>query len=461
MRAIFRRRRHCEERSDEAIQRRHVPSPLDCFASLAMTAAFVLVAALATPAAAMDTSYAQIQRGRYLTAAGDCESCHTAPGGTPFAGGRGIPTPFGIIYSPNLTPDRETGIGAWTSDQFYRAMHEGISEHGDNLYPAFPYPNFTRATRQDVDDIRAYLMTLDPVRNRRPPNRLPWPLSMRWVMTVWNGLFFKPGTFAPVAGKSAAWNRGAYLVEGLGHCGACHTPKNILGADRNNASLRGGEVQDWFASDLASDLGGGLGQWSKDDLVEYLATGRNRHSSATGPMGEVVQYSTSKMTRDDLAAIATYLKDPPHQPQAVQGSSVWASIVGFFEGGRARDQGNGGGSKPDDKVMAAGEAIYVDQCSACHKADGTGVPGMFPPLKGDANVLARSPTTVVHAILFGARAQPTDARPTPVTMPAYGWKLSNAEVAAVASYVRNAWGNRAAAVSPGAAGGVRTNLAAE
>jgi mono/diheme cytochrome c family protein len=410
---------------------------------------------LASPAAAMDTSYAQVQRGRYLAAVGDCEDCHTAPGAKPYAGGRGIPTPFGVIYSPNLTPDRATGIGGWTRDQFYRAMHAGISAHGAHLYPAFPYPNFTRATRQDVDDIWAYLQTLDPVRSRHPPNELPWPLSMRWMMSVWNTLFFDEGTFKPAQGKSAEWNRGAYLVEGLGHCGACHTRKNLLGSDEG-APLRGGEVQDWFASNLAGDLRSGLGQWSKDDIVEYLATGRNRHAGATGPMGEVVEYSTSKMTHGDLAAIATYLKDLPAEQQGAGGDNTWSQIVDFFEG----HSSSGAGGTPDEKVMAAGQAIYVDQCSACHKADGTGVPGMFPPLRGNSNVQAESPTTVVHAILFGARTQPTTARPTPFAMPPYGWKLKNAEVAAVATYVRNAWGNHAPTVTRNQVHDVRTGIVA-
>ncbi|HVV93138.1 MAG TPA: cytochrome c [Hyphomicrobiales bacterium] len=408
----------------------------------------------------MDNSYAQVQRGRYLAAAGDCEDCHTAAGGKPYAGGRAIPTPFGTIYSPNITPDQATGLGGWTRDQFYRAMHEGLSAHGAHLYPAFPYTNFTRATREDVDDIWAYLQTLDPVRSRHPPNELPWPLSMRWVMSVWNTLFFDEGTFKPTPGKSAEWNRGAYLVEGLGHCGACHTQKNFLGADEGGSFLQGGGVQDWFASNLGGDHRDGLGAWSKDDIVEYLATGRNRHAGAGGPMGEVIQYSTSKMTHDDLAAIATYLKDLPSQPENAGSDSTWDQIVGFFEGHRSASDNEDGGAKPDDKVMAAGEAIYVDQCAACHKADGTGVPGMFPPLRGNANVQARSPTTVAHAILYGVRTEPTNARPTPFAMPAYGWKLKNPEVAAVATYVRNAWGNHAAPVTRDQVHDVRTGIVA-
>lgn len=367
-------------------------------------------------------SFGQAERGKYLVAVGDCEACHTNKGGQPFAGDRAIQTPFGVIYSPNITPDRETGIGAWTDDQFYRALHLGIADDGSHLYPAFPYPWYTKVTREDALAIRAYLKTLDPVRAESRPNALDWPLNYREVMAGWNEFFFKEGEFSADPKKSAEWNRGAYLVEGLGHCGACHTPVNFLGAAKTSERLQGGTLQDWYAPDLANDLRSGLGNWSDADIVEFLKTGRNNKSAAYGPMAEVITYSTSKLNDRDLKAVATYLKAMP-APTAKPAN------------------------KPDPKVAQAGEAIYVDNCSACHKSNGAGAPGTFPPLKGDATVQDRDPTTIIRVILDGAHAVATDARPTPLSMPSFKWKLSNEEVAAVASYARNAWGNAAAPVS--------------
>ncbi len=215
--------------------------------------AFIATAALSpwTAAWSEQLSYGQAERGRYLVEAGDCQACHTKAGGQPFAGGRAIQTPFGVIYSPNITPDHDTGIGAWSDDQFYRAMHQGIAANGDHLYPAFPYPWYTKVTREDALAIRAYLSTLDPVKAERRSNDLDWPLNHREVMAGWNELFFKEGQFSADPKKSPEWNRGAYLVEGLGHCGACHTPTNIFGAAKTSERLQGGTLQDWYAPDLA------------------------------------------------------------------------------------------------------------------------------------------------------------------------------------------------------------------
>ena len=370
-----------------------------------------------------ELSFGQVERGQYLVEAGDCQACHTNASGQPFAGGRPIQTPFGVIYSPNITPDRDTGIGAWTDDQFYRAMHQGVAADNDYLYPAFPYTWYTKVTRDDVLAIRAYLNTLDPVRAERKPNDLDWPLNHRSVMRGWNDLFFKEGELSPNPGKSAEWNRGAYLVEGLGHCGACHTPTNVLGAAKTGEPLQGGTLQNWYAPSLAADLRSGLGSWSKADIVEFLKTGRNASTAAYGPMSEVITYSTSKLNDGDLEAIATYLKDVPAPAPAKTPAKL------------------------DPKVAQAGQAIYIDNCSACHKSNGEGVPGTFPPLKGDAAAQGGDPTTVIRVILDGAHAVATDARPTPVSMPTFRWKLSDQEIAAVASYVRSAWGNAAAAVS--------------
>jgi mono/diheme cytochrome c family protein len=379
---------------------------------------------VASYALAQDASFEKLQHGKYMVDAGDCIACHTAEHGKPFAGGRPIETPFGTLYSPNITPDRETGIGAWSDNDFYRAMHSGIDRNGKRLYPAFPYPYFTKITRDDVKAMRAYLNTVPAVKspesvsanNPHRPSDLAWPLNYRVFMRGWDWLFFDEGTYKPDARKSAEWNRGAYLVEGAGHCGACHTPKNKLGGDKDDQPLQGNQIQNWFAPKLANGRRNGLGSWSVDDIVEYLKTGRNKYSGATGLMAEVVANSTSKLNDADLHAIALYVKDlavePPPAPAA-----------------------------PKQAQMDAGKAIFADSCSACHQADGDGVPHMFPPLVHNANVQSQDPTSVIRVILEGARTVATDARPTPSSMPAFDWKLSDAEIAAVATYVRNAWGN--------------------
>lgn len=373
-------------------------------------------------ARADEISFAQVQRGKYLVDAGDCVACHTSEKGAPFAGGRGIETPFGTIYSPNLTPDRETGLGAWSDEEFYTAMHFGLAPDGTRLYPAFPYPYFTKLTRQDVTAIRAYLNTLSPVRARRPPNELTWPLDHRVLVRGWNWMFFTPGEFALNPQKSAEWNRGGYLVEGPGHCGACHTPKNALGADSTGQQFEGGLLQNWFIPKIGNDPRNGLGAWSVDDLIEYLKTGRNARSGAAGLMAEVVANSTSKLSDEDLRAIAVYVKDILAKPNEVAPS-------------------------PEQAVIDAGRGIFSDSCSGCHQANGQGVERMFPPLAHNANVQSADPTTVIRVIVEGAQTVATKARPTPFAMPAYNWKLSDEEIAAVATFVRNAWGNAAPTVT--------------
>jgi len=394
-------------------------------AAVAIAAAIVLC----LPARA-DTDFDRIQRGKYLTDAGDCYACHTAQGGKPFAGGRPIDTPFGTIYSANISPDRQTGIGAWSDDDFYRAMHEGVSIDGSRLYPAFPYPYYAHVKREDVNAIRAYLRTLEPVVNAPPRNKLPFPLSQRAVMRAWNWMFFSDDAFRPNPDKTAEWNRGAYLVEGLGHCGACHTPKNVLGGDKSTQAYQGASLQNWYAPDLGPDLREGLGSWIVQDVAEYLKAGRNRHSNASGPMGEVIQDSTSKLTDEDVRAIAVYLKDLPNQNAGHAARSSDSSAV-------------------DPDVARAGEAIFIDQCAACHRSNGKGEPGFFPPLAGNSNVQQGDPTTVIRVILDGTRSATTASRPTPLSMPAFNWKLNDAQIAAVATYVRSSWGNAAAAVGAG------------
>jgi mono/diheme cytochrome c family protein len=395
------------------------------------SSSIALIGLACATAQAAQGSYAQLERGRYLTRVGDCEACHTAPGGQPFAGGRAMQTPFGTIYTPNITSDAVTGIGAWTDQQFYRAMHDGIDAEGEKLYPAFPYPWFTHTTREDVDAIRAYLRSLPAVRASTPANDLMWPLGHRGLMTAWNSLYFDAGTLKPDSNKGEQWNRGAYLVEGLGHCGACHTPTNFLGASKKDDRFEGGELANWYSPNLKNDARQGLGSWSEDDIVEFLKTGRTARAVAYGPMSDVIEHSTRYWTESDLRAAAVYLK-------SLSGSSDSAS-----------------GNELAADVATTGEAIYMDTCSACHHKDGQGVPHMFPALARDPIVQSQSPTTIVRLILNGGRGVATQEHPTPVSMPSYGWKLSDAQVAAVASYVRNAWGNHAPAVSASDVGELR------
>jgi mono/diheme cytochrome c family protein len=379
--------------------------------------------ASAPPDASYQNSADPVARGRYLAVTGDCVSCHTNPGGQPFAGARPIRTPFGIIYSANITPDPVTGIGRWTEADFYRAMHKGVAHGGKNLYPVFPYTYFTRMSRPDVDAIWAFLLTLPPAYQVKPANKLPFPLNIRFILKLWNALFFRSGEFRPNPAMTAEWNRGAYLVWGPGHCGACHTPKNFLGADRNKRALQGGTLDNWVALDLTGDARGGLANWTGGDIVEYLRSGRNARAAASGSMQEVVYNSTSRMSDSDLAAIASYLKQLPP--------------------GRRR----GTFKLPSEDALRAGAAIYADTCSACHGAHGEGQPRYFPPLAGDAAVQAKDPTTIIRIILGGSRSIPTPARPTPAAMPAFDWKLDDSEVASVATYIRNSWGNGAPEVS--------------
>src|SRR5580692_6931679 len=259
---------------------------------------------------------AQLRRGQYLVAVGDCMSCHLRDGGEPLAGGLGLKTPFGVIYTPNITSDKETGIGNWTSEQFYRAMHDGIDDEGKNLYPAFPYPWYRLASREDSDAILAFLKTTPAVTYTPPNNDLMFPLQFRFMVKGWNLLYLNSSDFKSDATQSPEWNRGAYLVDGLGHCGGCHTPKNALGADKSGRNFQGGTLDNWVAPDLTANDQTGLGAWSADDVTEYLRTGRNSHAGAGGAMADVITYSTSLMNDADLHAMALYLKSQGASPRA-------------------------------------------------------------------------------------------------------------------------------------------------
>jgi mono/diheme cytochrome c family protein len=368
--------------------------------------------------------FSQIERGRYLATAGDCASCHTRPGGEAYAGGRPIETPFGKVVAPNITPDNQSGIGLWSDDDFVRAVTQGVRRDGAHLFPAMPYNYYTKTGVDDVLAIRAYLSTLPAVSNSVTADQLPFPLSVRGDMAAWNMLYFTPGEFHSNPDKSDEWNRGAYLGEGLMHCGACHTPKSLAGGDKTSERLLGYALQGWFAPNLTGDPRRGLGSWSLDDIATYLKTGHNRLAAAAGPMAEVVAESSSKLSDADLHAVATWLKDQPPAKELstrpVDGSAT---------------------------TMNVGAAIYADECSACHTPGGGGVPRLFPALAGAPGVQSIDPTSVIRVVLAGTRSVGTDGAPTAPAMPGFSWLLSDRQTASVLTYIRNAWGNAAPEVT--------------
>ena len=386
--------------------------------------ALIAIGAESAPSAALDPQAAdQVTRGHYLAIAGDCVACHTSPNGKPFAGGLPIETPFGTLLSANITPDRQAGIGAWSDDDFVHSMQQGIAPGGTHLYPAMPYPSFTHVTREDLLALRAYLSTLDAVSDPVATNRLPFPYSIRASMIVWNALNFSPGEFRADANQSAEWNRGAYLVNGLGHCGACHTPKNLLGGDKSGAPLSGAAVLGWYAPPLDDNTRTGLGAWRVEDIVSYLKSGWGGGQAATGTMALVVANSTSQLSDTDLHSIAVYLKAIAAPAQA---------------------------PAPLDKTtasMRSGKSLYIANCSACHTSSGEGVAGLAPTLANSAIVQAASTDTLLDVVLNGAQAVATDAAPTAPGMPAFGWQLSDEQIATLLTYIRNDWGNAGSAVA--------------
>lgn len=376
-----------------------------------------------------------VQRGRYLVTLADCTACHSDPtrSDSPFGGGRAVPTPFGDLVAPNITPDAQTGIGNWTAQQFDDAVRRGRMPDGKRLYPAMPYPYFARMSAADVRAIRAYLGTVKPVHHAVVSDRLPFPFSIRASMIFWDWLYFRPGEWQPRRDRSAAWNRGSYIVEGPGHCGACHTPKTLLGGDERSHALQGYALQGWFAPDLTVNAQHGLAAWATDDIAAYLKTGHNRFDAASGPMAEEVKDSSSGMTATDLLAIATYLEG--EESASRRQPPIPAT----------------------DPSMIAGAAIYRDVCSGCHRIDGNGVPYLIPDLAGSAAVASRDPTTVVQVILHGGASVATQDEPTGPQMPSYAWQLDDVQVAAVATYVRNSWGHAAGIVPESAVRAARTS----
>ncbi len=361
-----------------------------------------------------------VARGEYLAQVGDCASCHTAPNGKPYAGGLSMATPFGPLSTPNITPDRETGIGAWSDDDFYRVMHEGIGENGEYLYPVMPFPWYTIVTRDDALAIKAYLFSLPPVHRTNGANTLRFPYNIRESLAAWRAAFFKTQDFVADPKQSAAVNRGAYLVNGLAHCGECHNARPVAGTSRWRESLEGGVVQNWYAPNISSDVRSGIGAWSDPDLATFLKTGAAPgKGAAIGPMVEVV-HSLSHLTDADLKSMVAYLKSTP--------PSTSAHVIA------------------DPSVnYARGEQAYLNYCASCHAVDGTGQAGVIPALKGNAAVLTQGPQNAISVVLGGL-----EARGTYAPMLAIGATMDDGDIADIVNYVRQSWGNSATATASAA-----------
>lgn len=383
------------------------------------------------PAVAVADTAAQVEKGRYLARVGNCMACHTVRGGKEYAGGRAIETPFGAIYAPNVTPDAATGIGSWTADDFWRAIHNGKSKDGSFLYPAFPYPNYTKMVRADSDALYAYFRTIAPVSQENREHGLAFPYSQRPLLAFWRALYFTPGEFQPEPNQTAEWNRGAYLVQGLGHCAACHTGRTALGGPLGHDSLGGGLMpgSGWYAPALGSDPVTGIGEWDAADLVSLLKTGVSQRGAAMGPMAEVVGASLQHVSDTDVGAMAAYLKSLPKSA----GGPAAAS---------AGDAGN------PEAVLRQGAKLYERNCAACHGANGKGAPPAYPSLAGNPSLALGAATNPIRIVLNGGYPPSTGGNPRPYGMPPFGASLSDAETAAVVSYIRTGWGNGGQLVSP-------------
>jgi len=396
----------------------------------------LLAPAKPSPVAAATATQSQIDQGRYLALAGNCMACHTTRGGTPLAGGRRIDTPFGGVYTSNLTPDPSTGLGRWNSQDFWQAMHRGRSANGRLLTPAFPYNHTSVVTRQDSDAIFAWLMSQPPVVQAQPAHTLGWPFGTQPALAVWRSLFFEPSPFKEDKARNAEWNRGAYLVQGLGHCAACHSPRNALGATGPVHDLSGGlmPVVNWYAPSLTHDAESGLASTPLPDIVRLLRTGSSATAQTNGPMGEVVQHSLQHLKEADLQAMAVYLQSlaqgaPQPAPDAIQSTRV------------------------STQVATQGAKVYERQCMQCHGEQGQGVNTAsgevaYPALAGNRGVLLKDPTNLVQLVLYGGYGPATQGHPRPFGMPPAVLELHDHDIAAVLTHLRTQWGHQAGEVTP-------------
>ncbi len=373
---------------------------------------------------------ALLARGEYLARAGDCIACHTAREGKTFAGGLPMKTPFGTIYTSNITPDPQTGIGMWTSDQFYQLMHNGRFPDGGLVYPAMPFGSYTKVTREDSDAIYAYLRSIAPVKQLNRPHDLTFPFNNRSLIIGWRTLFFKEGDFKPDPAKSPEWNRGAYLVEGLGHCSMCHTAINALGGSSQSQAFEGGLIpmQNWYAPSLTANKEAGLGDWTLEEITDYLRKGVSTRGAVYGPMAEVVYNSTQYLNDDDIRAMAVYLK-------------------GLAQGTSPEKPATPLPSAESSLLVSLGKPIYDRECASCHGAAGLGMPPHYPPLAGNQSIQMVSAVNAIRMVLNGGYPPGTAGNPMPYGMPPFAHRLSDDEVAAVVTFIRTSWGNRGEPVS--------------
>ncbi len=379
---------------------------------------------------------ALIARGRYLVTAADCAACHTVPGGRPFAGGVGFKLPFGTVFAPNITPDRDNGIGAWSNDEFVRALREGVGRHGEDLYPAFPYTSYAKLSNDDVLAIRAFLATVEPIHASTPSNDLAFPFDQRRLMRGWKLLFFDGKTFAPDPARSASWNRGNYLVNGLAHCGECHTPRNFLFASKTTEMLSGGVVDGWKAWNITPDPETGIARWSNSDLVDYLANGHAAgHGAASGSMREAVELSLDHLPRRDIEDIVTYLRTVPSR-HADAAAAVSVTSSSLSQSARWTPGPGGDG---------IGKRVFEAACASCHGYDGIGQQSERASLVGAHMLSDPAGDNLVRLLLDGSHSRGD----VPATaMPAFGAAYSDVEIAAVANYAIAQFGGKSGQVTP-------------
>ncbi|MFZ1922457.1 MAG: cytochrome c [Xanthobacteraceae bacterium] len=403
----------------------------------------LLVAASA--ARADETTSPPQSRGEYLARAGDCVSCHSAPGGKAFAGGLKMGTPLGAIYSTNITPDAETGIGGYSLADFERAVRGGVAKDGHRLYPAMPYPSYAKLTDADVAALYDFFMKqVPPVRQANKKDEIPATLDFRWPLAIWNLLFTTSGSYVDKPGHDADWNRGAYLVQGLGHCGACHTPRGLAWQEKalDDSSpdyLSGAPLDGWYAADLRGDVRTGLGAWSKADLIDFLKAGHNRGETAFGSMIDVVNNSTPYLSDADLNAIAVYLKSLP---------ATSTQQAPAYDDTTAAGLRSGHDSQP-------GASVYTGTCANCHGADGKGFTPYIPALAGNPIVLGDDPSSLINLVLNGSNPLVVKGTPDAYRMPQFREQYTDQEIADVVTFIRNGWGNKAPAVTAAQVGELR------
>jgi mono/diheme cytochrome c family protein len=382
-----------------------------------------------------------IQRGEYVARVSDCVACHSTPKSAPFVGGLEMGTPLGSIFVTNITPDKETGIGNYTLADFDRSVRKGVARDGHRLYPAMPYPSYVKMSDGDIEALYAYFMNqVTPVHQPNQASHIPWPMNMRWPLALWNLVFTESGTYAPKTALDDLWNRGAYLVQGPGHCGSCHTPRAITMAEKaldegSPAYLSGALLDGWYAPSLRGDHNTGLGRWSEQDVVDFLKTGRNAHSVVFGSMAEAFNNSTQFMTDDDLKAIGHYLKSLPGDP--ARDGSPWAY-----------DEAMVSSAADAARRQVPGAQTFMAKCSFCHSPDGRGKGQWIPPLAGSASSLIKDGTSQINVTLNGSARVVAGGVPDGYRMPPFRQQLSDQEISDVLSFVRSTWGNNGGPVKP-------------